>query len=83
MTAHPLRPEWFEPWWGFLGGVLWIGFWALVVVLLVAVLRRRPHGGGGATSAIRLLEERYARGEITRDEFLERRQVLLGEDRSP
>jgi uncharacterized membrane protein len=25
---------------------------------------------------VRLLEERYARGEITREEFLERRAVL-------
>lgn len=78
--GHPLRPDWFEPWWGFLGGVLWIGFWVVVVVLLVAVLRRRPHGRGGTTSAIHLLEERYARGEISREEFLERRAVLLSGD---
>ena len=27
-------------------------------------------------------EERYARGEIDRDEFLERRRILLDTDRS-
>jgi putative oligomerization/nucleic acid binding protein len=31
----------------------------------------------GEPPALRLLEERYARGEISREEFLERRRVLL------
>jgi hypothetical protein len=36
---------------------------------------RRQEGVGGR-SALELLEERYARGEVTRDEFLDRRAVL-------
>ena len=31
----------------------------------------------GEPPALRLLEERYARGEISREEFMERRRVLL------
>jgi putative membrane protein len=59
-------------------GLAWLGFWIAVVVIVVRLLR-----SGRATtrpsSAVRVLEDRYARGEIDRDEFLERRRVLLGE----
>ena len=66
-----------------LGGFLWLAFWVAVVVLIVALVRGRhnhPNEGEGlgATSAIHVLEDRYARGEISREEFLERRAVLQG-----
>jgi uncharacterized membrane protein len=59
--------------WGFTGVAFWI--------VLIALLVRLVHGLGttaGASEgpAMRLLDERYARGEITREEFLERRTVL-------
>lgn len=51
----------------FVGGLIVIG------VLLIGSPNSTPAPRG---SALSLLEERYARGEITRDEFLERREVL-------
>jgi putative membrane protein len=60
--------------WGLAIGAFWIAVIAVIVVMLRAVTRR-PEGVGGG-SALELLEERYARGEVTRDEFLERRAVL-------
>lgn len=36
---------------------------------------RGPHGGAGS-DAMRILEERYARGEIDREEFFQRRADL-------
>lgn len=59
-----------------------IGFWAAVIALIVwAVGQFRPAGGGerpGSSSALRILEERFARGEIDRAEFEERRSALEG-----
>jgi putative membrane protein len=59
----------FLPVWGFAGPVFWV-----VVIGMVVLATRSSRDAGG--SAVRLLEERYARGEITREEFLERREVL-------
>ena len=58
-----------------LGVVLTIAFIALLVVIIIQLFR-----SGGRTRrppALLLLEERYARGEIDRQEFLERRTLLL------
>jgi uncharacterized membrane protein len=68
MTALFLVPAW-----GFMG----LGFWILLIGLIVLMTRGMPttaRDSGGP--AVRLLEERYARGELTREEFLERRAVL-------
>jgi len=81
MTAISLAPI---GWGGlaFVGGFVGIAFWILLIALIVLLVRgtRTPaHASGGP--AVRLLEERYARGEIGREDFLERRAVLGG--RSP
>ena len=71
---------WWGSGWGWLGGLLFGVFWIAVIVAAVLLLRQEmPHleRRYGASPALRLLEERYARGEISRDEFLERRRVLL------
>jgi putative membrane protein len=81
MIAHGM---WSGPGWWILMPLVWLAFWAVVVVALVAVIRS---GRGGrihsSSPALRLLEERYARGEISREEFLERRAVLKGGSAAP
>lgn len=67
--------------WGVLMGLAQVAFWVILIVLLVKLFQNRDRGPMGPSSALQLLEERYARGEITREEFVERRSVLLG--RSP
>src|SRR5438094_6122528 len=71
-------------WWG-PSGAWWVGLINLLVLVGIvggAVLLLRNELPDlqhrfGEPPALRLLEERYARGEISREEFLERRRVLL------
>ncbi len=59
-------------------------FWALVIVGIVALVRytghetQPPAGTGQWQSAERILDERFARGEISEEEYTRRRQVLRG-----
>jgi len=69
--------------WGHMlfGSIAMVLFWGgliLVIVLLVRWLGdgRSPFGGPRRKSAIDILEERFARGEIDREEFEERRRLL-------
>jgi putative membrane protein len=79
---------------GAIMGVVMLAVLALIVVgiiLLVRGLTTHDHSHGhlgpaqgpppqglGGKSALQVLEERYARGEIQREEFLQRKQDLLG-----
>jgi uncharacterized membrane protein len=61
-----------------------VAFWILLIAVIVLLVR----GTGTASTAsggpaVHLLEERYARGEITREDFLERRAVLGGTAPAP
>jgi putative membrane protein len=82
MTALPLIPvglAGFAIAWGFMG----IAFWGLVVALIVFLVRAtRSTAGDSGVPAVRLREERYARGEISREDFIERRAVLGGKSSS-
>lgn len=66
------------PWWG----VLMFLFWALViggiVLLIVSLVRRAPAGtsGGDADRALQILRERFARGEITQEQYDQMRRAL-------
>ena len=62
-----------------------LAFWALVVVVVVALFRDdrrgRPRTDGPPTSddtAGRILDQRFARGEIDADEYRARQQALHG-----
>ena len=77
--------------WGF-GGLAMIAFWLITLVLLLAGIKFLFGGGGSlfdsssnvqrrersGSSALAVLEERYAKGEIGREEFLQKRQDILG-----
>lgn len=72
-------PGWDGPpvWFGVVGAVLWLLFWAAVITGAILVWRRyarsRPKPGD---TAVAVLGERYARGEITDDEYRQRLAVL-------
>jgi putative membrane protein len=61
-------------WWGWL---VMVAFWALVIVLIVWALRTSSSTRStGATDPLRILDERFARGEIDSKEYEDRRAVL-------
>lgn len=70
--------------WGAGGWAMMIGmvlFWALVIVVIVWLVRSQSWGAHHhPDSPLDLLDRRFASGEITADEYRERRSILRGED---
>jgi putative membrane protein len=77
----PMHDWGWHGWWP-LGGLIWLAFLGLVVVGLVTVVRwlfrENDPDRRSASSALAILEERYARGEINRGEYEQRRRDLIG-----
>jgi putative membrane protein len=72
-----MHDGWFG-WWP-LGGLLWLLVVGLAVVGVIAVARRllgRTDGFGANSGSRKVLDERYARGEIDREEYLQRRKDI-------
>ena len=65
-------------------GLMMLAFWGLVAALVVYVVRNLGHhhdehisaGDAGPDQALRVLDERFARGEIDADEYTQRRDLL-------
>ncbi len=66
---------------GFLMGLGMILVWLIplgLIISLVIYLNNQSRTTRQPETAIELLEKAYARGEISRDEFLQKREDLLG-----
>ncbi len=65
-------------------GLMWIGgfLWILTVLAIAALVfyavQRFTHPRRTSKAALDLLEQAYARGEIKREEFMQKRADLLG-----
>lgn len=57
--------------WGWIGlGFLHMAvFWAIVILVLAGLVRWLTGKSAGEASAMDILKARYARGELTREEF--------------
>lgn len=67
-------------WWMLVGWLWMLAFWALVIWAVVYLTRRLagpPERPAANRTALEILEERYARGELTDDEFERARQRIL------
>lgn len=92
--AQDAPPAWRGHMWGwgwgggpgyFFGPLFHIAMIALSVAVVILVVRwlsprgwHHHHGYGRGGSALAILEERFARGEIDKAEFDDRRRALLG-----
>jgi putative membrane protein len=79
VVAH----DWDGHMWGGGGGWMWLWgslmmlFWVGVIGVIVWLVIRAGHGGvGGSRPARRILDERYARGEIETDDYEARLEKL-------
>jgi putative membrane protein len=74
------------PWFGMIfGPIMMLAVFAALVVVVVLIVRWLGGGASGERSQddqqsrktpLDILEERFAKGEIDKDEFQERRQLL-------
>lgn len=66
---------------GFLGPILMILFWAVIIFAVIVLVRYMASKGGGKTapktdSVLNILKERYAKGEIDKKEYEDKKKDL-------
>ena len=73
--------------WGWLGWLSMAFFWVILILLVLVLVvvkylmgsrRSNATDGERRPDALAVLEERYARGEIGREEYLQKRDDLKG-----
>lgn len=67
--------------WGFMNGLMMFAWLAIVVIGVYLLVKSAKKNGkaileSSSDSAIEILRKRYARGEITKDEFEEKKRNL-------
>lgn len=69
-------------WWMVFGGIMFVLFWTAIIFLIVWGIRRFSHGtlnnAPGSRSPLDIAKERYARGEITKEQYEQIKKDLSG-----
>jgi len=68
-------PGWWGPGYGFFGWLMMLIFWILIIAGAALVIRwlvteTGSRGAAGGDTTLDILKRRYAKGEITKDQFL-------------
>jgi len=75
---------WGGGWFGPFHFIIPLLFWILVIMAIVMLMRYaigwgdHPHRLNRRSPGLDVLEERYARGEINRDEYLQKKRDIVG-----
>lgn len=87
VAAHPAQAQsvddvsWWNGGWGHMasGGIMMLVVWGGLIILGVILVRSLATGvrrDSDTVSALEILQQRYARGEIDHQEYEDRRRVL-------
>ena len=79
-----MQPWGMMPWYGMIFGPIMMLIWLVIVIVVAAAVIRWLQGGtagplpfmGNRKHALQILEERFAKGEIDKDEFQEKKRLL-------
>ena len=65
-------------WWGVIGVLFMLLFWAGVIALIVWGIKALTKGGGSTAKSnpLEIAKERYAKGEISKEEFEQMKKNL-------
>ena len=58
------------------GGIFMLVFWVAIILFIVWVIQSFTGSGGKINSAMDILKERYAKGEINKEEFEAKKKDL-------
>jgi len=59
------------------GGILWIAIIAVIVFLVWQYLKQDKNLGNSKNSPLEILKQRYAKGEIDKEEYEEKKRDLI------
>ncbi|MDR9497751.1 MAG: SHOCT domain-containing protein [Hydrogenovibrio sp.] len=60
---------------GFGGGGMWF-FWLILLVVIVFLIKAFMNQSGDSQTPMEILEKRFAKGEITQEQFEEQKRIL-------
>jgi len=79
MTPETMHQYWWGFWW--FGSIFMLIFWVLVIVGIVVLIKwigsQSRIEGRTEESALDILKKRYAKGEISKEEFEEKKRDIM------